>query len=110
MDEGPARLAGVAGLVEAMLDFKRRDADALAAATREGGADDDARREPRAGRVRPRDALERERHPGRGLGRGSRAVRAGDDAGDSTARCGVPGKDSPKLTMSDEDVLEMLNL
>ena len=108
---GAARL-DVEGLVEAMLDFKRRDADALAEATREGRADDDARRELRA----------LEECVLVTLSNANVTRDAGSDAGPEPcespattpatrrSRRGVPGKDSPKLTMSDEDVLEMLNL
>ena len=108
---GTARL-DVEGLVEALLDFKRRDADALAEATREGGADDDARRELRA----------LEECVLVTLSNANVTRDAGSDAGPEPcespattpatrrSRRGVPGKDSPKLTMSDEDVLEMLNL
>ena len=99
-------------MVEALLDFKRRDADALAEATREGGADDDARRELRA----------LEECVLVTLSNANVTRDAGSDAGPDPcespattpatrrSRRGVPGKDSPKLTMSDEDVLEMLNL
>ena len=101
---GAARL-DVEGLVEAMLDFKRRDAD---------GGDDDARRELRALEECVLMTLSHANAPGAGAG-----ADAGPEPCESPAtttaaarrsRRGAPGKDSPKLTMSDEDVLEMLNL